>query len=282
MVASELGRPNGPAVWRWGFIIGGSAGALGIAAAVATLALTAGASLLFDGICVLVVLALFFVGGLLVARQTASLGAATLSGVVAGIFSAILRDIATLFVAFSRPLPMLTATGISDSSYHALFVIGAVIGAFIVLLIFGGLGAGLAVLGGLAGRPRYTTPYPVMYPGAPVYMPPGYSAPTYPATMYPAPGYPLPQGYGPPPGYPMPQGFGPPPGYAPPGYPVAGWYPPPSGYPPTQPQPVPGTAGDASNTSLAPLTHEDVNAQPQSSPAVGEQPELPLPPQYPG
>ena len=285
-MGQDAGRSQGPAIWRWGFIVGGSAGALGIATAVATLALTTGATLLLDGIVVLLVLALYFAGGLLVARQTGSVGAATLSGVVAGIFSAILREIAAVFVTLSRPLPTLTTTGVDEGTLRAVAIIISVV---FILLLFGGLGAGMAALGGIVGRRRSFTPsYPVPYPGMPGYpMPQGYGPP---------PGYPMPQGYAPPPGYPMPQGYGPPPGYAPlPGYPAPMWYSPIPGmpvYPPPPPPPHGVSAAPGSQTyppaiypspageTARPQTETPAQVEPEREPdqpalTRSEQPEAP-------
>lgn len=279
-----MGRSKGPAIWRWGFIFGGSAGALGIIAAVAAPALSNGAGLLLDAVFVLLVLALYFLAGLLVARQTGAVGAAALGGLVAGIFSAILREIAAIFVVLSRPFPELNTSGLDPSTYQSIFVIGVIVGAVLVLLLFAGLGAGLAALGGLAGRPRTTMLYPMMYPGMPAIAgTPG--MPGYPGY----PGYPaMPQGYAPPaPGYPMPQGFGPPQGYAPQGYPPAGWYPPAPGYPPPPPADQPGMPSEQSqNGSVDQPAPGAATAQPDSMPPTSPQPEQPiypppLPPQYP-
>lgn len=259
-MSQDVARPKSPAIWRWGFIVGGSAGALGIASAVATLALAAGVSLLLDAVFVLLVLALYFVGGLMVARQTGSVGAATLSGVVAGIFSAILREIAAVFITYNQPLPAVPATGFDVGSLRTVIV---VISVLFVLLIFGGLGAGLAALGGLAGRRRPAMPYPVMYASMPGFppqgypMPPGYDPPPgypMPPGYGPPPGYPIPQGYGPPPGYPVPQGFDPP-GYASSTYPSAGWYPAAPAMP-SYPPPPPNGASAAPGSRTSPPTIE--------------------------
>lgn len=291
------GRARGPAIWRWGFIVGGSAGVLGIISAVATLALETRVSLLLDVVFVVLVLAMYFVGGVFVARQTGSIGAATLSGVVAGVFSAILREIAAVFVAYSQPLPALSTTGLDEGTLRTVLIL---IGVVFVLFLFGGLGAGLAALGGLAGRTRASYPYPLPYPGMPGYPPPGFAPPGFapPGFVPPGfvpPGYPLPQGavppgympspYAPPPGYPMPQGFGPAPAFGPPAYPPMPGYQMPQGYPssawppsapegpPTSPPPSPA----AVHTGSVP-----VEAQPmqpvQSVDTQVETPDYPPPP----
>lgn len=289
-----MGRSKAPAVWRWGFIFGGCAGALGIIAAVAASTLVAGAALLLDAVFVLLVFALYFAAGIFAARQTGSVGAATLAGLVAGIFSAILREIAAIFVTLNRPFPALstTDTGLDPSTTQSLIVVGVVVGAVLVLLLFAGLGAGVAALGGLVGRPRHSGayPYPMMYPGmqpmagmpgSQAFPPPGY--PTYP-TMQP--------GFAPPPGYPVPQGFGPPPGYTPgytpgyaPGYPPApgAWYPPAPGYPPP-PTPQTESVGEQSQNSASQPSSDNATPQPDSMPPTAPQPEQPVypppPPQY--
>lgn len=286
------GRARGPAIWRWGFIVGGSAGVLGIISAVATLALETRVSLLLDVVFVVLVLAMYFVGGVFVARQTGSIGAATLSGVVAGVFSAILREIAAVFVAYSQPLPALSTTGLDEGTLRTVLIL---IGVVFVLFLFGGLGAGLAALGGLAGRTRASYPYPLPYPGMPGYPPPGFAPPGFAPPGFVPPGYPLPQGavppgympspYAPPPGYPMPQGFGPAPAFGPPAYPPMPGYQMPQGYPssawppsapegpPTSPPPSPA----AVHTGSVP-----VEAQPmqpvQSVDTQVETPDYPPPP----
>jgi hypothetical protein len=191
----------------------------------------------------LVYLALFFVAGIMTARQTGRVGAASLAGLLAGGVGALVNatvSVIQLFV-FPTTLSSLGATGAlnpdTSDSLMVSVIIGAVIGGVFGLLIWGGLGAGLGALGGLIGQNQFRAAHPELaqpYAYAPY---PGYPPAGYP----PAP----PMGAHPPPppgAYPPPPGAYPPPPVTP--YPPtppteqspqSGTYPPPDAFPPSQP-----------------------------------------------
>jgi hypothetical protein len=236
---------------RWGVIFGAAAAVLGIIdgvvyAATAGSLITGSSGTLSGGalanagltcLFFLVDLALFFVAGMLTARQTGTVGSAAISGLIAGAIGGLIGGVANAVVVITHPdllnMPSLSQSGID---VHSLVVPAAIFGVVLRAAFFGGLGAGLGALGGLAGRgnaPRQQAmaglygPPPGSYPLPGTYPPPG--------GMYPPPGTYPPPGYAPPTDYPAQPMYPPPPGYPP--QPV---YPPPPGYPPQPAYPPPG------------------------------------------
>jgi hypothetical protein len=240
-----------PAV-RWGVMFGAVAAALGIIEGVIYAATTdsqttgstgtlSGTSLANTGLtCLffLVSLALYFLAGMLTARQTGTVGSAAISGLIAGAIGGLVGGIANAAVVLTHPSLLTNVVGVPPSGIdlHSLEVVASIFGVVLRAAIFGGLGAGLGALGGLAGRgnaPRqqamagYYGPPPGTYPLPGAYPPPGYAPP---------PGYPAPPMYPPPPGYPPQPVYPPPPGYPPqPAYPPPGGYSQAPSYPPPPP-----------------------------------------------
>ncbi|HEY7092725.1 MAG TPA: hypothetical protein VH393_06075 [Ktedonobacterales bacterium] len=247
------------AVVRWGLTFGLIMATLGSVSAVGSRLLegslisgettpeqflpTAGVALLIGCGLDLVYLALFFVAGIMTARQSGSVGAASLSGLLAGGVGALVNgaiSVILLFVLPSTLSPLGTTSALnsdtSDSAVMIGVVVGAVIGLIFGLLIWGGLGAGLGALGGLIGQNQFRSAHPELaqpYPYA--YAPYAGYPPAPPMGAYPPPP-PPPGAYPPPPeAYPPPPGASYPP--APPAEqpPVSGTYPSPDAFPPSQP-----------------------------------------------
>lgn len=241
------------AIVRWGLTFGLIMAALGSASAVGSRLLegslisgettpeqvlpTAGVALLIGCGLDLVYLALFFVAGIMTARESGSVGAASLAGLLAGGVGALVNSAVsvTLLLVYPTTLSALSTTSTLDSDTGAIVIASAVIGGVFSLLIWGGLGAGLGALGGLIGQnqfraahPELAQPYPYAYAHYPGYPP----AP--PMGAYPPPP-PPPGAYPPPPGayLPPPEASYPP---TPPAEqpPVSGSYPPSDAYPPSQ------------------------------------------------
>jgi hypothetical protein len=209
---------------------------------------TAGVAFLIGCGLYLVYLALFFVAGIMTARQSGSVGAASLAGLLAGGVGSLVNSAVsvTLLFVFPTTLSSLGATSTLNSDTSDSFMVGvvisAVLGAIFGLLIWGGLGAGLGALGGLIGQNQFRAAHPELVPPYPyAYAPyPGYP-PAPPLGAYPPPppgAYPLPPG-----AYPLPPGAYPPPPGAP--YPPAplpeqppqgGAYPSPGPVPPSYPE----------------------------------------------
>jgi hypothetical protein len=163
-----------------------------------------GTSLIGCGI-FLVNLALIFVAGMLTARATGSVGAASLTGLVAGLLGAVISGVVGAILIITVIAPQIhipSDSGISQSQTQGIFIAAAIGGAVLALLIDGGVGAGVAALGGLVGRSSYdkaNPPQPYQqsfYPGAPAGAPP-YPGQPYPGQPY--PGQPYPQYPAPPP-----------------------------------------------------------------------------------
>ena len=195
----------------------------------------AGIALLASCGAYLVYLALFFVAGIMAARQSGSVGAASLAGLLAGGVGALVNSVVSLIVLFVFPTTVnpLGSTSALNSDTSAFYIVGFVVGLIFGLLIWGGLGAGLGALGGLIGQSQFRAAHPELvqqygyapYPGYPPAPPVGAYPP--PPGAYPA--YPAYPPYPPPPGTPYP----PAPNTEQP--PQSGAYPPPDAYPPSQP-----------------------------------------------
>jgi hypothetical protein len=234
----RMDRQRNPAV-KWGLIFGGllillalinlgiefATGTLTAAASPSPLAsMNIGASLLQGCLVFLIELALFFVAGLLTARENGRIGSAAIAGVIAGALAGVVGAIIAAVTLLSRPLATVVPTGLNMTleGYHTFLLVVAIIGAILGLALDIGIGAGMAALGGLVGRSQFErthSPQPM--------------SETYYTPMTPAPGYPVhPQGGYPQGGYPPAPGAYPPAG-APEGYPPQQY--PPQQYPPRYP-----------------------------------------------
>lgn len=146
-------------------------------------------------------LALTFVAGMLTARASGSVGAASLTGLVAGLLGAVVGGIVTLVLVLGVIAPAIqlpAGSGVSQSTLQTI-LIGILIGGIVLgLAVDGGLGAGVAALGGLVGRGSYQQAHPPQqyqqsfYPGGQgQYGAQPYAGPPTPAQPYPgAPQYP--------------------------------------------------------------------------------------------
>lgn len=237
-----MNRQRNPAV-KWGLIFGGllivlalinlgiefATGAFNAVASANPLSsMNLGASLAQGCIVFLIEVALYFVAGLLTARENGRVGSAAVAGVIAGALAGVVAAIIAIATLAVRPLPTIPAgTNISPQQFHTITTVTTIVGAIIGIGIWIGIGAGLAALGGLVGRSQFEAAHPAPLLSESYYTP-----------MAPAPGYPVhPQGaYPPAPGaMPPEQPSGYPPQY-PPQYPQGpGQYPPPP-YPPENPQ----------------------------------------------
>jgi hypothetical protein len=230
-------QPKAPVVWRNGLIYGAILAAIGLVSFFINLSLgaynyhvdpttgqpvaSAGFASTATGILIFLVnMAVLFVSGMMTARKTGSIGAASLTGLIAGAIGALVGATVTIIVVTTIVLPKLTIPSTSSVSLSQIQAI--VTGVVIVAAIFGiaidaGLGAGVAALGGLVGRNSYqqSNPpqlyqqsyYPSAYPGgAPGAYPggaPGYGPGAYPGqppvSQPDAPPAQQPGGYPPPP-----------------------------------------------------------------------------------
>jgi hypothetical protein len=172
------------AVVRWGVLFGLIMALLGSAASIGARLLTGSlissgplalrnvtlAALLTGCALDLVYLALFFVAGILTARQTGSVGSGALAGLFAGGVGALLSGVVsvTLAVVFPRTFSDYVEIQTTVTAALASIVIGSVVG----LVIWSGLGAGLGALGALIGQSQFRAAHPELaqprpYPGYP-------------------------------------------------------------------------------------------------------------------
>ncbi len=152
----------------------------------------------------LVDLGLLFVAGILTARKTGSVGAASLTGLVAGLIGALVGSGIALVLIMTVIAPQIQVPAdspISQNQLQTIIIGGAVLGIVIALIVDGGFGAGIGALGGLVGRNTYqqaNPPQPYQqsfYPGAmgqpgAYPPPPPYTGPQYPPQPYAGPQYP--------------------------------------------------------------------------------------------
>ncbi len=185
---------------------------------------------LFIGCGIFIVdIALMFVAGMLTARTTGSVGAGSLTGLVAGLAGALVGSGVGLVLVLTVIAPQIQVpegSSFTQSQIQGIIIGGAIFGLVGGLLLDSGIGAGMGALGGLVGSNRYQQTHP----------PQPYQESFYPGTMG------QPGAYPPPPPYAMPPSPAqtPPPYAGQPGYPP---YPAQPGYPPTPETPPPPQQG---------------------------------------
>ncbi|HET9112006.1 MAG TPA: hypothetical protein VFN78_14345 [Ktedonobacterales bacterium] len=229
-----MDRQGNPAV-KWGLIFGGAlilvavinfaiqyaTGALNTATSAPSLGTPRlGASLAQGCVVFLIEVALYFLAGMMTARDNGRVGSAAIAGVIAGAMAGVVGAIIAVFTIATRASAVMPPNvNMTPAAYHSFVVTVGIIGAVVGLLIAIGIGAGIAALGGLVGRNQFARAHPAQP------MLESYYTPVAP----------------PPPGYPAhPQGYPPAPGAYPPPYPSQ--YPPqspPQQYPPQDAAPYP-------------------------------------------
>lgn len=191
-------------VWRNGFIYGAIIAVIGVATALlnwqmgaydATVQAAAGTSPSISGASTLigcgvdlVYLAILFVAGMMTARKTGSVGAASLTGLVAGLVGAVVGSGIGLILVMTVIAPQIQLPAdspLTQSQMQAILIGGAVLGIVFALVLEGGFGAGVAALGGLVGRNTYQQANPPQVYQGSFY--PGAAAGAYPNPQYPAP-----------------------------------------------------------------------------------------------
>ncbi len=218
-----------PAV-KWGLIFGGllvlvglinygieyATGTLTMAATPASLSrLNLGASLAQSCIAFIVEMTLFFLAGMMTARENGRVGSGSIAGLIAGSLYGVVAAVFGVIALQMRGLPTTTTTRVDPATLHTILIVTSIVVAIIVVVFGIGIGAGVGALGGLVGRSQYDRAHPPQPMVGSLYTP-----------MAPTPGYP-PSGY--------PPAGSPPSGYPPAGYPPATGYPPaPGAYPPPQ------------------------------------------------
>lgn len=96
---------------------------------------------------------LFFLAGMFTARENGRVGSAAIAGLIAGVVYAIIGaivEVLTLNGRFSQMLP-----NVSAARLQSIFIVVAIIVVILIFVFSGGIGAGIAALGGLVGRSQY-------------------------------------------------------------------------------------------------------------------------------
>ena len=225
-----------PAV-KWGLIFGGllilvalinygieyATGALNVPTTPTGVGrLNLGASLAQSCIVFLIEATLYFLAGMMTARENGRVGSGSIAGLIAGALYGVVAATAAVITVQTRGLQGAGAT-INPTTAHSILIVVSIVVVVLILAFAIGIGAGIGAIGGLVGRSQYERVHPAQPMVGSLYTP-----------MAPPPGYP-------PSGYP-PSGYPPAPGYPPSGYPPAsGAYPPPQEgeYPPQTPPQTP-------------------------------------------
>lgn len=198
-------RQGNPAV-KWGLIFGGALLLLGLinfgiqyasgsfdpnttAAAVRTGRF--GPLLALGCLFFLLEVGIFLLAGMLTARENGRVGSAAIAGMIAGLVYAVIASVVEVLTLNNTLSTLPTA---NPERLHSAFIVIAIIIVVLVFVFAGGIGAGIAALGGLIGRSQYerSHPAPLMQGSYYTPMPPnggyppaGASQPAYPPTYYP-------------------------------------------------------------------------------------------------
>jgi hypothetical protein len=158
---------------------------------VLTTASQAGLGLGLAALNFIVSLALFFVAGMLAAKQTGKVSTGTLAGMWTGIVYGIINLVVSLVVFFAISLPRVVAL-LNDSStaIRTAAIVGGVAAAIFGALFAVGFGAGMGALGGLLGKSQSNVPTTPAAQSYPVYNQPYPGQPVPPTPYTPAPGQP--------------------------------------------------------------------------------------------
>lgn len=146
----------------------------------------------------IVSLALFFVAGMLAAKQTGKVSTGTLAGMWTGIVYGVINLVISLVIFFVVSMPkaitILNNSGtLSSGNANAVktgVVIGGVVVEVIAALLAVGFGAGMGALGGLLGKNQSNVPTTPVAQSYPVYNQPYPGQPVPPTPYTPAPGQP--------------------------------------------------------------------------------------------
>ena len=101
----------------------------------------------------LIEVSLFFLAGMFTARENGRVGSAAIAGLIAGVVYAVIAaivEVITLNGRFAQILPNASAARL-----QSIFIVVAIIVVLLVFVFSGGIGAGIAALGGLVGRSQY-------------------------------------------------------------------------------------------------------------------------------
>jgi hypothetical protein len=156
MQVQGIARRGGAAViWKWGAIGGVVLGVIQIIISLLSL------GSLQTILNVVVGLIVFFVIGLLAARETSRVRSGALVGLVAGLIGGLIGRVLFVIIQLATNGPQITQSlnqdGLSPGTLSRADFVGIGIALFLLVAIELGLGAGIGALGGLVGR-RQTPP----------------------------------------------------------------------------------------------------------------------------
>lgn len=223
-----------PAV-KWGLIFGGllilvalinygieyATGALNVPTTPTGVGrLNLGASLAQSCIVFLIEATLYFLAGMMTARENGRVGSGSIAGLIAGALYGVVAAIVGVITVQMRSATLFQ--NLAPASAHAALVVASIFVVVLILAFAIGIGAGIGAIGGLVGRSQYERVHPAQPMVGSLYTP-----------MAPPAGYP-------------------PAGYPPSGYPPSGY--PPSGYPPTEYPPAPSAYPPPPTTEYPPQT----------------------------
>ncbi len=146
---------QGSGAIKWGLIFGLILGVLnGLRA---TIILVPGARLfgVTRGGEIILALAAFFLAGLLAARQSRSVGAAAVAGVITAVVATVISGAVSIasFVIAPRAFALANGLGPRLRGFgHPILLVSIIVSLIMTLLVYAVIGAGVGALGGLVGR----------------------------------------------------------------------------------------------------------------------------------
>jgi hypothetical protein len=141
----------------------------------------------------LVRVGILFVAGMMTAKVSGSARGASATGLIAGLVGSFFSGVVSLILIYalwSPSIPIPAGSGITQEEVQSVVLAGGAIASLVGLVIDGGIGAGVAALGGLVGRAAYEPDDPLEAEPEPEYS--GAVGDMYAglAAQYPAPGAP--------------------------------------------------------------------------------------------
>jgi hypothetical protein len=152
-------RIRGSAVLRWGLALGAAAAVIALVQGLLPFfALSDSVDRAATYTAFLLYMALYFVAGLLTAREGRPVTAGAIAGLLVAVLSQAAAGLVVLCVVLAAPLAYARSIGQASYAQHpAALALTAALGLLIALMVYGSFGAAVGALGGLALPTKATT-----------------------------------------------------------------------------------------------------------------------------